>query len=189
MKILSIIQRNLLNILLAIFFIGGIGWWWGSHYLTSREKQRERNIAVDAKQLGLAAIEYQQDHHEHFPDAGRWEQEITPYIGSTAAMVLHPPAPLFGTPRRFAFNRALSGKWIGALKSLSNTPMFFESVARTASASDNLESLPSAKDGGQRFAVVYADGHCYTQPQEWKQFAKEHPDEAGGTILGNGLMN
>ena len=174
---------------MAAFFLGVFLWGAGHGYLKRREERREREAASSAKQLGIAAERYLQDHQDRFPDAGRWEQELMPYLGPNAKILLHPPAPIGGKPRRFALNLSLSGKLMGTFKSPADTPLFFESVSTTLSASDNLDSTPTDKDGGNRYAVVYADGHVYSQPPEWKQWAKQHPDGAGATLLGDGQMN
>ena len=148
----------------------------GSVYFVERiNRAREREALTSAKMLGLAVLEYAQDHKDHYPDAGRWEQELSPYFEPGAGDVLHPPPPIGGTPRRFSLNPALSGKTEAQMASPANIWMFYESVARISSASDDLDNWPDQKrDGGQVCAVVYGDGHCYSRPPVWKQEVKQH---------------
>ena len=136
---------------------------------------REMRALSDAQMLGLAALQYAQDHTGHYPDAGRWERELSPYFEPGAGDVLHPPPPIGGTPRRFSLNPALSGKAMGQIAEPGNTWMFYESVSRTPSASDDLDHWPDSEhDGGQVYAVVYGDGHCYSRPPGWKQGIRQH---------------
>ena len=160
---------------LAVVFFGTLLAYGMGLYVDNVSVNREHAALADAQQLGVAALEYAQDHGDHYPDAGRWEQELTPYLGPDAAEVLHPPAPLFGTPRRFSLNPALSGKSQAQLDKPSNIWMFYESVSTAASASDNLDHWPDAgRDGGHQSAVVWADGHCYSRSLEWKEGVLKH---------------
>ena len=160
---------------LAVVFFGSLLAYGIDLYVDRVSVKREIAASSAAKQLGIAALEYTQDHGGHYPDAGRWEPELTPYLGPSAAEVLHPPAPLFGTPRRFSMNPALSGKSQAQLDSPSNIWMFYESVSAAPSASDNLDHWPDAgRDGGQQSAVVWGDGHCYSRSLEWKEGVLKH---------------
>lgn len=126
-------------------------------------------------QLGLAAAQYSQDHKNHYPDSGRWEQELAPYLDPKAGDILHPLAPFGGTPRCFSLNPAMSGKSSAQLADPSINWLFYESVAKQASPSDDLDNWPDPKrDGGHVYAVVYGDGHCYSRPPEWKQGIRRH---------------
>ena len=148
----------------------------GSVYNVERiNRNRERQALSDARMLGLAAIQYAYEHKEHYPDSGRWEQELSPYFEPGAWDILHPPPPIGGTPRRFSLNPALSGRTLAQTASPADFWMFYESVARTPSASDDLDNWPDQRrDGGQVCAVVYADGHCYLRPLVWKQGIRQH---------------
>jgi len=138
-------------------------------------QKREHQALSSAMQLGIAAAEYAQDHKDHYPDAGRWEQELAPYFNARVGDIVHPMAPFGGTPRSFCLNPAFSGKTMGQIAEPANTWMFYESVSRTPSASDDLDHWPDPKrDGGQMYAVVYGDGHCYSRPPVWKQGIRQH---------------
>ena len=53
----------------------------GAVFYTERiNTAREDQALASAKLLGLAAFQYAQNHHDRYPDAGRWEQELTPYL-------------------------------------------------------------------------------------------------------------
>jgi len=157
-------------VLAAVLFAGG------SVYSVERVNQaREQRALSCAQMLGEAVAQYAQDHNDRYPDAGRWEQELSPYFEHGAGDVLHPPPPIGGTPRRFSLNPALSGKTLAQTASPADIWMFYESVARTPSASDDLYNWPDQKrDGGEVYAVVYGDGHCYSRPPVWKQEIKQH---------------
>ena len=154
----------------AVLFAGG------SVYSVERiDRSRVACALSDARMLGSASLQYAQDHKDHYPDAGRWEQELSPYFEPGAGDILHPPPPIGGTPRRFSLNPALSGKTLAQTTSWGDTWMFYESVARTPSASDDLDNWPDPKrDGGEVYAVVYGDGHCYSRPPAWKEGVRQH---------------
>ena len=157
-------------VLAAVLLAGGSG------YSVERvNRTRETEALSSAKMLGLASLQYAQDHKGRYPDAGRWEQELSPYFEPRAGDILHPPPPIGGTPRRFSLNPALSGKTLAQTASPADIWMFYESVARTPSASDDLDNWPDQKrDDGQVYAVVYGDGHCYLRPPVWKQGIRQH---------------
>jgi len=157
-------------VLAAVLFAGG-----GVFCVERANRAREIQALDCARFLGLSALQYAHDHNDRYPDAGRWEQELTPYFEPGAGDILHPPAPWGGTPRRFSLNPAFSGKAMANAAESSNTWMFYESVSRTPSASDDLDHWPDPDhDGGRLFAVVYGDSHCYLRPPEWKQGIRQH---------------
>lgn len=157
-------------VLAAVLFAGG-----GVFYVERVDQARERQALSCAQILGLAALQYAYEHNDRYPDAGRWEQELAPYFEPGAGDILHPPAPWGGTPRRFSLNPAFAGKVMASVAESSNTWMFYESVSRTHSASDDLVNWPDPKrDGGQAYAVVYGDGHCYLRPPVWKEGIRQH---------------
>ena len=136
-------------------------------------QHREVQALSDARQLGLAALQYAQDNKEHYPDADHWEQELKPYLDPQASDVFHPLAPIGGTPRQFSLNPALSGKSMVKVSDPTNSWLFYESVSPKKSASDNLDYFPDAeKDGGHNSAVVYGDGHIYEQGKQWKSMCQ-----------------
>ena len=143
-------------------------------YFDKVDARREQEALSDGKQLGIAVIVYCQDHG-HYPDSGRWEQELKPYVGEDMAKLVNPPAPFQGTARRFSYNPALSGKPQASLDSPTSEWMFYESIPEKTCASDDLDAWPDpARDRGHLFAVVYADSHCYSRPVEWKQGVRQH---------------
>ena len=150
----------------------------GVYYVERINRDRESRALSDSKMLGLAAIQYAQDHNNRYPDAGRWEQELAPYLAPDEkdfGSIVHPPTPFGGTPRRFSLNPALSGKTLAQTDNAANVWMFYESISKTPSASDDLDAWPDPeKDKGQESAVVYADGHSYSRPFEWKQGIRQH---------------
>ncbi len=146
----------------------------GSAWVDHLNTQREEQALQDAHMLGLAALLYADDHRERYPDAGKWEQELAPYLRQRPPGTLHPPAPLGGTPRRFSLNPALAGKTLAQLPETATPWLFYESVAPASSATDDLAYWPvPSKDGGSQFAVVYGDGHFYLRPFAWKQAVRK----------------
>lgn len=160
--------------ILAFAVFAGVLLAGGGVFSVERINQRRELQALsDARQLGLAAIQYAQDNKDHYPDAGCWEQELKPYLNSNTADIFHPLAPIGGTPRQFSLNPALSGKSLANVSDPTNTWLFYESVSSKASASDNLDYFPDAEeDGGHNFAVVYGDGHVYEQGKRWKSMCQ-----------------
>lgn len=141
----------------------------GTVYVDFQNDNREREAVQDARMLGMAALQYAQYHHQRYPDAGTWEQELVPYLRPMSLDALHPPGPLGGTPRRFSLNPALAGKTFAHLPETATPWLFYESVAPAPSATDDLVYWPDpGKDGGFLSAVVYGDGHCYSRPFPWK---------------------
>lgn len=172
--------------LLAAVTIAG-----GSVFYMERINNARRSHALAcAKMLGLAAIEYAQDHNNHFPDAGRWEQELTPYLADNSypasGDIIHPPAPVGGRPRQFSLNPALSGKLIAQVDNPANTWLFYESLSTTSSASDNLAFFPKTnKNGIAASAIVFADGHAYSQGERWKSTCQSQIAD----VCGGGMPN
>ncbi len=142
-------------------------------------RNREAQTLTDSKLLGLATREYAQDHSNHYPDAGRWEQELKPYLDRNAKPsygdIVHPPAPIGGTPRQFSLNPAVAGKTDTQIAGLKTPWLFYESVSKQPSATDDLDNWPEPKrDGGTSFAVVYTEGYSYPRPPEWKQAVRQN---------------
>jgi len=157
-------------ILAAVLIAGG-----GVFSVERINRERETRALSDAKQLGLAAIQYAQDNKDHYPDAGRWEQELKPYLDPQSRDIFYPLAPIGGTPRRFSLNPAVSGKTFTQTANLNAPWLFYESVSKKPSASDDLDYWPDPNhDGGHLFAVVYTEGYAYPRPPEWKQAVRQH---------------
>ena len=168
-------QRALFGFLFAVFAAIALA-YSGTIYFDKVDARREETARSDAKELGIAVMVYTEDHGR-YPDAGKWEQELKPYVGGDMAKLVNPPAPFQGTARRFSYNPALSGKKAASIDNPSSTWMFYESVSTAPSASDNLDAWPDpARDRGQMFAVVWADSHSYSRPFEWKHYALLHQD-------------
>jgi len=150
--------------LVAILLVGG------EVYVKLDNERQQQNMLSCAKVLGIATFEYEQQHHGQCPHAGRWEQELAPYLAPNAVNILHPPTPWCGTPRRFSLNPTLSGKSMTKIDSPAAVWMFYESVSQQPSASDDLNYWPESKrDGGNYVTVLFGDGHSYTERPEWKQ--------------------
>lgn len=172
-------------LLLLVPLLAGSIWWEIGRQIqradqaeAAREQAetlREMKVSELAHELDSAVLQYEQAHHNTLPHAGKWEQELRPYLGRDAARVFAPPAPPGGTPRRFAMNIALSGVSLAKIQDPSSEVLFFESVAKTPSAADALTSLPQpSRDGGKRFIIVYGDGHSYPRLPEWKVLYDQH---------------
>ncbi len=141
-------------------------------------RNREAQALTDSKLLGLATLEYTQDHNNRYPDAGRWEQELKPYLDRNFKPgfgdIVHPPAPIGGALRRFSLNPAVAGKTETQISGLRTPWLFYESVSTQPSATDDLDNWPDPKrDGGTNFIVVYTEGYSYPRPPEWKQAVRQ----------------
>ena len=153
-------------------------------YVERVNRKREIAALSDAKLLGLAALEYAQDHNGRYPNAGRWEMELTPYLLPnikgvpgipSVEGIFCPPGPMGSTSRRFSLNPALAGKSLAQVNEPSSTWLFYESVSKQPSAGDNLGNWPDLRqDGSDIAAVVWGDGHCYSRSADWKQGSLQH---------------
>jgi len=157
-------------------------------YIERINNARRSHALACAKLLGLAAIEYAQDHNEHYPDAGKWEQELQPYLALNSmpdySDIVHPKAPIGGMPRRFSLNPALSGKSLTLISDPTDTWLFYESLSPSASASDNLLFFPKPdKNSASNSAVVFGDGHSYSQGERWKSACQSQ----AAAICGGGM--
>ncbi len=123
-----------------------------------REHERQAASRQHLHQLGLAFIQYVQDHDETMPDAAHWVDELMPYVMRDAS-VFHDPSTPLAQKWGYAYNKNLSGKSIAMLQFPASTATFYESTAGVKNASDTGESVPrpDRHRGGTDYA--FADGH------------------------------
>ena len=181
--------RNIVLPLLILVPLLAAGIWWRTGVDAKRaraaELRRSSTNLSQAHLAGLAAIEYADAHGGRLPDAAHWEQDLQSYFGKygISATLAAPPN---GTPRRLAMNSALGGMNINKLSDPANMVLFFESVSRAPSSADAVQSLPAAgTDGGEYFAICYADGHSYSHTDRWKSLLR---NPQAGNLLGAGGM-
>lgn len=124
-----------------------------------REGSPENNSGLTERQsslrrLGMACLEYQQDHDEHFPDAATWVDGLMPYV-KDAAVFRDPFAPM-SEKWSYAYNQNLSGKGIGDVDNPALTVMFFECASGVKNASDTGQSVPvhGRDKGGTDYCLV-----------------------------------
>lgn len=119
---------------------------YGKH---QRERPYRELEALQKQVNALAngAFLYTEAHHEHLPSAGRWKEELAPYI----------ERKYLQDTGRVAMNRALSGRPLEEIAIPNEAILFFES-SRGPSA--EVDAIPQRSDAGA-FAVCFADGHGY----------------------------
>lgn len=124
------------------------------------DKAQDMTCMSNLKQISLGILMYAQDHNEHFPDADKWVDEVTPYVKNDA--IFHDPQDAPDHQWSYAFNKALSGKTLAQVAAPAETVMLFDSTTGTKNAADLGESLPHP--GRHHGANVYAlaDGHVKT---------------------------
>lgn len=124
------------------------------------------------KELSLGIIQYEQDHDELAPDAGKWADEIMPYVESAGPF--HDPATPASQAYSYAYNRTLSHQSLAVMENPAQTVMLFESNKGVKNASDTGQSVPrpgrhrdqSGKRTGTDYA--FADGHVKWYPDGTK---------------------
>lgn len=123
-----------------------------------RSRRIEAHKDMLTKSIGAldAAVSlYAQEHHNLFPAAANWEQELQP---NTGPIPLELPIMPGGKGRRIAMNRALAGRQLETIAKPAQAILFFESTATTPSACDALTSLVPADDPSP-LVFGFADGH------------------------------
>jgi prepilin-type processing-associated H-X9-DG protein len=109
------------------------------------------------KQLGLAILQYAQDHDEVLPHADKWCDEIMPYMHNEQNLKC-PERP--DLECAYAFNAALSGVALGKIDRPAETIILFESDQgkRNGSGAPTALPKPGRHNGGNN--VSYVDGHA-----------------------------
>ena len=118
---------------------------------------------ANLKAIGLALIQYEQDHHERYPSASHWMNQVTPYLPDQSALYdpFSPGKPRYG----YAFNRNCSQKPLSAFDAPASTVAVYESSLGTRNASDTGQSpfLHSVQRPGMMLwagsGYGFADGH------------------------------
>ena len=125
----------------------------------ARAKARAISCLSNLKQIGLAMLQYSQDHDEIFPDADKWMDELIPYIGKDAYRpILHCP----GDPHKFSysFNRAMSHQSLAVMRSPADTVIVFESTSGKWNQSDHGSTLLKKSRHNGVLNWCFGDGHC-----------------------------
>jgi len=110
------------------------------------------------RQLGIAVIQYMQDHDEIMPDADKWVDEILPYVKDKA--VFKDPSAPAGQTWGYAYNRALSRKTLAETMSPETTVLLFQSTKGVKNASDLGQSIPRPGRDGGGTDYAFADGRA-----------------------------
>ena len=136
-----------------------------------KEKAKAGQLASEAnlRQIGLGIEQYIENHHERYPDAAHWMDEIIPYLvpaqvtgaarQQRIAALFHDPSAPAGQMWSYAYNRALSGLSLAKDDSPALTVAVFESTQGVRNANDGGQSVPSPgwHSGGSDF--LFADTH------------------------------
>ena len=104
--------------------------------------------------LSIAVIEYAQDHNDMLPDAGKWSDEVLPYVRNPNVFVC-PLAPALRSG--YAFNTRLSRRRLRGIKDPAHTVLLFESDRGWNAANGQAILAPSSRHD-ERTAVALADG-------------------------------
>lgn len=140
-------------------------------FTDARDKARAISCMSNMKMMGLAILEYEQDHDENMPDADKWMDEIKPYIDgpdeqnhtdsyNDMSHVMRCPSDSTDHAYSYSYNRQLSHVSLAQLQDPADTVMVFESSQHHRNQSDYGSSLqiPSRHRGGDNY--LFADGHA-----------------------------
>ncbi len=130
-------------------------WLAAGQFATNQLREHREGAAEVARGLAIAVQLYVEDHHGFFPPADRWEEDLRPYLGTVPLTV---PRTQGAYGRRYAMNRALTGRKLAEIAVPAKVIVFYESTSGAANATDDFTSLIPANDP-DRLILVYADGH------------------------------
>ena len=131
----------------------------------ARDKARQAVSMNNVKQLTIGMFVFADDNQGHLPEAFDWSDDLLPLVGNEAAVFASPEHPVVvdgdRPPCTYAFNAAMGGQKIGALKELNKTVLFLD--------------LPNGWNGTFRwplppidhkpeYIVGFADGHIEIVP-------------------------
>lgn len=116
-----------------------------AHVGCSTQVARHTLCQGTMKELGIAAMQYAQNHHDTLPSAENWERELQPYLKKSVKC----PSVKVGTG--YALNKNLSKKKLDAIDYPGDTVLFFET--------DNGTEVTKRRHGGVPH-FVFADGHA-----------------------------
>ena len=123
-------------------------------------------------EIGLAIIQYEEDHNERMPDAHRWMDQIAPYRRDPN-IFFDPFQP--GKHRyAYAFNVNCSQKPLSAFAAPAETVLLFDSKLGTRNAADTGQSLQvhSFLQGG---LVTPGSDYCYVDGHSKFHQSTVHP--------------
>ena len=136
---------------------------------TQKDKSDRKASLSNLRLIGLALVKYVADHHERFPDAAHWMDQIIPYLvpaqikgmerQQRITAIFHDPASPPSQLWSYSFNHALSSLSLYQLDSPAQIVAVFESSGGVRNASDGGQSVPhpGRHSGGSDF--LFADGH------------------------------
>ena len=136
---------------------------------TQKDKSDRETSLSNLRLIGLALVRYVADHHERFPDAAHWMDQITPYLVPAQIMgaerqqriaaIFHDPASPPDQTWTYSFNHALSALSLSQIDNPNMIVAVFESSRGVRNASDSGQSVPQPgrHSGGSDF--LFADGH------------------------------
>ena len=136
---------------------------------TQKDKSDREASLSNLRLIGLALVKYVADHHERFPDAPHWMDQIIPYLvpaqikgaerQQRIAAVFHDPASPPDQLWSYSFNHALSSLSLYQIDNPNQIVAVFESSRGVRNASDGGQSVPhpGRHYGGSDF--LFADGH------------------------------
>ena len=96
-------------------------------FARANENARRSSCQSNLKQIGLAVLQFSQDHNETYPvgtTMAEWKPQLMPYLKSEALFVC--PSHT-GAGESYKVNPALSGLSMAAIENISGTPMISES--------------------------------------------------------------
>ena len=121
-----------------------------------RKKAQQPTCLSNLKQLGLAALQWAQDHNETLPPA-EWVAELEPYH-KNAAILVCPSRPELTVG--YALNVKLVGVALGDITNPAETIMFFESNVGGDNPVGGPELVPEEGVHNGGVNVIFVDGHA-----------------------------
>jgi hypothetical protein len=135
--------------------------------VAKHEGEAQEQCLGHLKLIFAATVMHWMDNDDILPDAVRWWEQITLYLGEEAPLLTCPTSSL---PFAYAMNANLSGVDINAVQEQERTVLFYESTTGVIHAHDTGESLPNPPRHLGGTWIVFADGTPrIVQPEEYSE--------------------
>jgi hypothetical protein len=111
------------------------------------------------REVGTAFRVYALDHGGRLPDAGKWVDEITPYLSNPGALKCPPDST---AASNYAMNSALSGMKLSDVS--DNRVLLYESSTTEKNVSGTGATLPATPSHASGYLTLMASGEAAARP-------------------------